>query len=201
LSLDAARKSVRATDDALSGGGLSLDPLPASQAGGFRATCALTGYNLTFQAWEGFDYVEAIMHLAFTGDHGSVRSAQLLKYRNAESAPKRIAVARRERRIVERGQDHDRGIQAGQIEQPKLFPARQRQRETKRRNQCVGFPDAQPWQVVNSTLTHVRAEAKALFKQSNPGWNRQWEAKGLCLTCEDTLAESSQQGWYDHLTQ
>jgi hypothetical protein len=81
--------------------------------------------------------------------------------------------------IVDRGEDDDRGIEAGEVEQSAQFPIRERQREIEGQNQYFGCPEAEPGEVFHSALTHVRAGLKIRFEQGDPRRCRQRGTKSF----------------------
>lgn len=189
---------------ALPGGGSGEDRRKASQAGRLRAASAVVRHNFSGQTG-GFAGVkmQAVMHLALAGNHRTIRGAQLLEYREAECAPEQVSMVIGEQCIVDRGEDDDRGIEAGQIEQSALLPIRERQCEIEWHNQYFGCPEAEPGEVFQSAFTHVRAGLKARFEQSDSGRRRQGGAETAAWLWRgdgDTRAESSPQEWEIHLS-
>jgi hypothetical protein len=79
------------------------------------------------------------------------------------------------RRIFDRSQDDDRGIQAWQIGKSTQFLIRQRQCEIERQNQRIGRPGSQPRHVFEVEPADVGTGLKTRFKQSDSP--RHWQRK------------------------
>ena len=107
--------------------------------------------------------MQAVVHLAFSGQDGSVKSEELLKDGHTEGVPQKIALAPGKRRVLNGAQDHNRGGETGQVEPGQTLPVGQSKGEIERRDERVRSVGSKPFQIVSAEPAHIVAGTKVSF--------------------------------------